>query len=456
MKRLRLFHFDIKTYRNYGDTLLFEAVRQVFNGFRGGECFEVHDSRPLRDPVGPSLVSHINDNYDAVVVGGGGLFLSDTNPNLRSGWQWNISMEQLRRLKKPLIVFAVGNNRFIGQADFGRTFRKHVNLTLEKSVFFGLRNTGSVDTIRTYIAEAHRDRVEYQPCPTTISSYLFPDLARDVDPGRRLGLQMVVGPRQRSAGFRPEAIYGDVVDVARRLRTEGWQFDSVPHAKIDLDFVAQATREQLPMREVKLFGDRDVLYRGVEYLADLPYLLGTRGHAQMVPFGMGTIPVSLLVHHKTGYFARDIGHPEWAVDPRQDDFPARLYQLLHEVDEHRTELRAELAGVRERFYRTTLDNLAAIYQRLTGGAVAPEHTAYTPSERRLAARAYAESVSRSQAEDRVRELVTELAAARGERPLSLAREGGERGLPQPERDLAQQGGRGGQGGGAPAAGLAAE
>ena len=53
MKRLRLFHFDIKTYGNYGDTLLFEAVRQTFNGFRGGECFEIYDSRPLRDPVAP-------------------------------------------------------------------------------------------------------------------------------------------------------------------------------------------------------------------------------------------------------------------------------------------------------------------------------------------------------------------------------------------------------------------
>ena len=70
MKRLRLFHFDIKTYGNYGDTLLFEAVKQSFNGFAGGEAFEIYDSRPLRDPVGPALVNYINDNFDAVVVGG--------------------------------------------------------------------------------------------------------------------------------------------------------------------------------------------------------------------------------------------------------------------------------------------------------------------------------------------------------------------------------------------------
>ena len=51
VRRLRLFHFDIKTYGNYGDTLLFEAVRETFEGFAGGACFEVAGSRSLRDPV---------------------------------------------------------------------------------------------------------------------------------------------------------------------------------------------------------------------------------------------------------------------------------------------------------------------------------------------------------------------------------------------------------------------
>jgi polysaccharide pyruvyl transferase WcaK-like protein len=413
MKRLRLFHFDIKTYGNYGDTLLFEAVKQTFNGFRGGECFEIYDSRPLRDPVGPALVDYINNNFDAVVVGGGGLFLRDTNANQRSGWQWNISLEQLGRLKPPLVIFSVGNNRFIDQADFAPPFTEHVNLTMEKSVFFGLRNTGSVETIKGYIAEANRNRVEFQPCTTTISSYLFPDLVKEEpDPARRLGLQMIVGKRQAAAGFQAKTIYSDVIDVARRLQGEGWLLDSVPHARADMHFVAQAESEQLRMREVKLFGDQDVLFKGVEYFADLPYFLGTRGHAQMVPFGMGSIPVSLLVHHKTGYFAGDIGHPEWAVDPRKDGFADRLYTVLHEVEERRTELRAELASVRERFYQVTLDNLATIYARLTGEAVEPFHTAYTPFERRLAERAYAESLSRGAAEERGRELSAELASMR--------------------------------------------
>ena len=135
MRRLRLFHFDLRTTGNYGDTLLFEAVRSVFHGVACGEAFDVYDSASLRGVVTADLISTINESADAVIVGGGGLFLGDTNPNARSGWQWNISRELLSRLEKPLIVFAVGNNRFIGQPEFADPFRDHVTLTVEKSIF---------------------------------------------------------------------------------------------------------------------------------------------------------------------------------------------------------------------------------------------------------------------------------------------------------------------------------
>src|SRR5688572_2032953 len=111
MAPIKVFHFDIKTLGNYGDTILFEAVRQIFQGYGNRDVFRFSGSRNLRDVVNPKLVRAVNDNYDAVVIGGGGLFLADTNPNERSGWQWNISIEQLQRIQKPLIVFAVGNNQ---------------------------------------------------------------------------------------------------------------------------------------------------------------------------------------------------------------------------------------------------------------------------------------------------------------------------------------------------------
>lgn len=415
MKRLRLFHFDIKTYGNYGDTLLFETVRELFEGFAGGDAFEIVQSRQLRDPVTPRLVDFINENVDAVVIGGGGLFLSDTNPNQRSGWQWNISLDLLRRIEKPLIVFAVGNNRFIGQEDFADPFREHVNLTLEKSVFFGLRNHGSVETIKEYIHEPNRDRVKYQPCPTTLSSFLYPDLYQaEIPHERRISAESIVGKRQTRVGFDADKIYADQIDVLEKLSGEGWQIESVPHARADMGFHDRLTERGIVSAEHVLWGNRDVLYQGVEYFAGLPIILGTRGHAQMVPFGMGTIPLSLYVHHKTRYFATDLGHADWAIDPRADDFQDTLYKTINDVHERQPELRKELADVRQGFFDTSLENLAGIYTSLTGAAVTPSFRALTPLERRTAARLYDSSMRFDKLEQDNGKIKRELAKARKE------------------------------------------
>lgn len=413
MAPIRLFHFDIATYGNYGDTLLFEAVRETFEGFAGRQAFRVTGSAPLRSPVGPKLVDHINATADAVLLGGGGLFLSDTAANRRSGWQWNISLEQLRRIEVPLIVFAVGNNRFPGQPDFEDPFREHVTTTLEKSAFFGLRNHGSIRTIRQYVPEHLRERIVYQPCPTTISSTLFPDLYRPELPHeRRLAVEGIVGKRQARAGFDADAIYRAQAEVLLRLAHEGWAIDSLPFARADLGLHEKLVEHGVPLAShERLFGNRDVLWRGLERIADIPTILGTRGHAQMVPFGLGATPLSLAVHDKIGYFAEDIGHAEWALDPRADDFEDTLYRTLHETYERQPELRAELSRTRDGLRDVTLSNLAAIYEALTGDTIEPSFAPFSPFERHLAGRAYEATLRRREADGAVAALRGELATA---------------------------------------------
>ncbi|MGO1973273.1 MAG: polysaccharide pyruvyl transferase family protein [Propionibacteriaceae bacterium] len=216
MSRLRLFHFDIPTRGNYGDRVLFPYVRTVFESFGGGDAFEFVGTAPLRPEVSHDLVARINRTADAVVIGGGGLFLSDTNPNDNSGWQWNIAKDALAALDVPLIVFAVGDNRFPGQPAFGDLFVEHVAQTLDQSVFFGLRNTGSIRTIGDLLPE-HRSRIGYQPCPTVLANRLHPHLDRSTTEHKVLAVQMLVAARQSAAGFSAEQIHRDVIDLVGRV-----------------------------------------------------------------------------------------------------------------------------------------------------------------------------------------------------------------------------------------------
>jgi len=236
-RALRLLHFDIKGLTNFGDTVLFDGVRQLFNGFGGGGLFEMLDTYSLHRLTGPTIIDQINDSFDAVVVGGGGLFLRDTNVNENSGWQWDIPMEMLDRLRKPLIVFAVGYNRFPGQDDFDPIFGTHVTQCIRQSCFFGLRNQGSIEAVRRYVPADLHDRIEHQPCPTTMAAELYPDLAlagaarrRDESDEPRLGVELMVDRRMVEAGYDFGRLFDRHAEVLRTLQeTDQWRLDCVAH-----------------------------------------------------------------------------------------------------------------------------------------------------------------------------------------------------------------------------------
>src|SRR5690606_35253924 len=105
-----------------------------------------------------------------VIIGGSGLFLKDTNPNMLSGWQWSCSLEMLKKIRTPITLFAVGYNRFRNQEDFDPVFSEHLNLLAEKSIYIGLRNQGSIINVEKYLTKENKKKVRYQPCPTTIIS----------------------------------------------------------------------------------------------------------------------------------------------------------------------------------------------------------------------------------------------------------------------------------------------
>src|SRR5699024_2693565 len=117
MGALRLFHFDIPTWGNFGDKVLFPVVRDAFRVLGGADSallggadspraepkFTFTSAAARRREVDEAAVDRLNATADAVVIGGGGLFLQDTNPNRLSGWQWKISPEALAVLEVPLI-----------------------------------------------------------------------------------------------------------------------------------------------------------------------------------------------------------------------------------------------------------------------------------------------------------------------------------------------------------------
>ncbi|MFJ7229367.1 polysaccharide pyruvyl transferase family protein [Streptomyces tendae] len=339
---------------NAGDRVLPEAVRLCFGADTGPDRWH---PQPVHRLVDEAALEELNARR-GVVVGGGGLFLPDTSPNGNSHWQWNVPDELLARLTAPLAVFAVGYNVFDGQRYRRGRFAQSLRVLVEGSAFFGLRNHGSIERVRELLPASLRDRVRYQPCPTTVARHLVPGWT---DPAERSDTVLVNCAYDR-AGLRFGHDYGHfLAQLATALRTLRDRADVryAAHMPADERFVHDLRREHgiaLPVEQLYDMPNDTIrdLYRRARLV------IGMRGHAGMIPFGCGTPILSLVSHPKLAYFLTDVGHPEWGLSVHDRRLGPRLAERASALlDDHAAAV-ADVHGAQEALWRTTRSNIGEL------------------------------------------------------------------------------------------------
>ncbi len=93
-------------------------------------------------------VDYINQHGDALIVGGGGMIMRGDGIDTVSGWQFNISLDNLARLKIPLIIYGIGLNVFPYERDLEEKALEHLYHTALKSNLFSVRNEGTKTFLR--------------------------------------------------------------------------------------------------------------------------------------------------------------------------------------------------------------------------------------------------------------------------------------------------------------------
>ncbi|MGX1132705.1 tetratricopeptide (TPR) repeat protein [Streptomyces glaucescens] len=336
---------------NAGDKVLPEAVRMCFSTDTGPRRWY---RQPVHRLVDEAALEQLNARR-GVIVGGGGLFLPDTSPNGNSHWQWNIPDDVLARITAPLAVFAVGYNVFDGQLYRRGRFAESLRALVERSAFFGLRNHGSIERVRELLPAELRDRVRYQPCPTTVARHLVPGWT---DPADRSDTVLVNCAYDR-AGLRFGHDYGhflaEMATALKELRDRADVRYSA-HMPADEKFVHDLRREHgiaLPVEQLYDMsndGIRD-LYRRSQLV------VGMRGHAGMIPFGCGTPILSLVSHPKLAYFLADIGRPEWGLSVHDRSLGPRLAERAAAMLDAHTAAVADVHSAQDLLWKTTRSNI---------------------------------------------------------------------------------------------------
>lgn len=350
-------HYGVHMPRNNaGDVVLFDAVERLFDYELGPFEWNLNH---LRSPVGNDDVNRINRAAKGVVVGGGGLFMKVNDPNSQSGWQWNISSEELDRLEPPLILFAVGYNQFRGSAPFGPQFEPHLQATVEKASFIGLRNSGSIQGLKSHLPEHLHSKLSFQPCMTTFLKYYYPAAQTAPNPDSKdVVVNLAFDQRDLRFAGQDERILSELGRVLRHAIQAGYKLHAAVHSWDDNPMVEFFKRERIPanIKRLNLDSPQEI----VKFYARAPLTIGMRGHAQMIPFGCGNAIYSIISHNKMRYFLDDLGQPDWGSDVTDPKFADKAIAFLDTFEDNRANIEANIATKQEEFWRVTRNNLAAI------------------------------------------------------------------------------------------------
>ncbi len=360
----RLLHIGVhnSANRNAGDTLLFPVVRRTFEELLGPCSWE------LKQAWEQFTVDDANDanrRFDGIVIGGGGLLLRDQlgSDASTSGWQWNCPIEALQAVQIPIIVFAIGYNRFRNQDDFDPIFTTHLRLLAKKSAFFGLRNSGSVAAVTNYLLPGQSKFLSHQYCPTTVLWQLYPEYrklaqAHDEKNRRVLSFNAAFDRVEMRFGQNPKTILKQVAKAVSVAKDRGWEIVVTAHKTMDREIepFLDATGVDYEVVDLTNASPHEI----IKFYAKIDFAFGMRGHAQMIPFGLHRPIFSIVSHDKMAFFLHDIGHPEWGVEASSSELLPRLEAALSAVEVNRTAIHKEVARVQQRAWEETISNMSIV------------------------------------------------------------------------------------------------
>ena len=344
-------------YGNAGDNILVTSLRDEIDKFSNKSYVYVH--RNVRDKISDEVISIANQTK-CIIIGGGGLFLKDTNANEISGWQFPISINSIDKIKVPLFLVAVGYNRFRNQDDFEPYFKDNINKIAEKSIFIGLRNNGSIKALKNYVDPKYHNKLIYYPCATTLLSKIY-TIPKFNYKEKFIAVNCAFDRETMRFGNKKDYILNSIANVLKKF-SKDYKIKFYRHMYTDEKILPYFDNAKIEYEIVDLFQNIGT-EKFLEYYSSPELVLAFRGHAQLIPFGCNTPTLSIISHDKLQWFLEDINHLEYGIDVNENYFEEKLLDKVNYMLENREKIILELKEAQEELYKITLKNIKIIQDK---------------------------------------------------------------------------------------------
>lgn len=342
---VRIAHVTYPFVGNAGDTYLSYCVRKFLE-------FDAWDIINVSDAVTEETIDRIN-RTNGLVIGGGGLFLPDTNANTISGWQWAIPDRLLDCIKVPVYVYSVGYNYFNGQEP-DLLFIDSINKLVEKAEYVGLRNTGSVRAIQKLLPDNLKEKVIFQPCTTTFASRFLPEL-KHTEKSNIIAVNMAFDRSERRFGEEREMVCHEVAKAIKRIEGDGFEIICVAHCDDDFEFLTYLDDEKVAYKKMNLsYRLPDEI---IKFYLGVHTVIGMRGHSQMIPFGLDCNIITLGSHNKMKWFLEDTDFMDMYVDlSKSNKIKFSILKAFNYIENNAKEVTSRRNLAIDKLYQISMDN----------------------------------------------------------------------------------------------------
>lgn len=365
------FHPD--RWGNFGDQVLIDATKDAF-GASGHTWSPLH----VHQRFSTDHLEQVN-RATAVVVGGGGLLMSDTARNATSGWQWNIDQESLAAIKVPIVGAALGLNDFPGQDLDTAMFRASLETFASSSIFIGVRERSGVERLCELLPDELHDRIRYFPCPTTLPEHLglrsgtgithadpfsespFDSVGLAERPIIVLNVAMDRTDLRYGSGY--PALLEQIAALAHRLEDQGIALIHASHHRADDRFVDDLDRHHgVMLHRVGLH--RLERRRALSVYRHASVVIGSRTHSTALPIGLGTPVIGLISHDKVAAFMADTGRDDWTVRATESDLAEQLGHRIEQILSDPTSSRRSVNEIQDRFRNVIEQRVAEFHDAI--------------------------------------------------------------------------------------------
>jgi hypothetical protein len=313
-KALHIFAADAKT--NSGDFFLGPSTKWQFQNIIGTVVSWKNFN--ARKKITKKDLLYFN-TFDYIIIGGGGLFLPDSNPNSVSCWQFAFPTEFYSMLTPNVYVISIGWNHFYNQditmptrgkdrntgiPQRAKIFKDNVEKLIEKSVSFTMRHNGDCNQLKKVVDPSLHSKIEFAFCPV-IGYVKNKYLPRFENKGVYHTFEIKDDrPHRRYFGTSHQDVFKELLGYIQFLLARGEKIAVMRHDS-SIIFAVFLRKNQVPFTLLdNTVANEEKIIRNY---SQVKKLYCTAGHSQMTAYALGLNFHSLISHDKLEYFLRDIG-----------------------------------------------------------------------------------------------------------------------------------------------------